>query len=61
MYNIYCDNIDTLGYKRRQNAYIVLLPDLFYGKTKHRKILEHMISWKVLKIFAKNVLMMSLS
>ena len=25
MYNIYCDNINTLGYKRKQNAYIVLL------------------------------------
>ena len=25
MYNIYCDNINTLGYDRKQNAYIVLL------------------------------------
>ena len=25
MYNIYCDNINTLGYERKQNAYIVLL------------------------------------
>ena len=25
MYNIYCDNIKTLGYERKQNAYIVLL------------------------------------
>ena len=25
MYNIYCDNINTLGYKQKQNAYIVLL------------------------------------
>ena len=24
MYNIYCDNINTLGYERKQNAYIVL-------------------------------------
>ena len=22
MYNIYCDNINTLGYERKQNAYI---------------------------------------
>ena len=25
MYNIYCDNINTLGYEQKQNAYIVLL------------------------------------
>ena len=25
MYNIYCDDINTLGYERKQNAYIVLL------------------------------------
>ena len=25
--------------------------DLFFGKIKHGKILEHKISWKVLKIF----------
>ena len=29
MYNIYCDNINTLGYERKQNAYIVLLKHLF--------------------------------
>ena len=27
--------------------------DLFYGKIKHGKILEHKISWKVLKLFAQ--------
>ena len=25
MYNIYCDNINTLGYEQKQNVYIVLL------------------------------------
>ena len=25
MYNIYCDDIDTQGYERKENAYIVLL------------------------------------
>ena len=28
--------------------------DLFFGKIKHGKILEHKISWKVLKIFPQN-------
>ena len=28
--------------------------DLFNGKITHGKIVEHKISWKVLKIFAKN-------
>ena len=27
--------------------------DLFYGKIKHRKMIEHKISWKVLKIFVQ--------
>ena len=27
--------------------------DLFYGKIKHGKILEHKISWKILKLFAQ--------
>ena len=31
MYNIYCDNINTLGYERKQNAYIVLLLFFFLG------------------------------
>ena len=25
MYNIYCDNIDTLGYERKQNVVLLLL------------------------------------
>ena len=33
MYNIYCDNINTLGYERKQNAYIVLL--LYIRSCKH--------------------------
>ena len=28
MYNIYCHNINTLGYEQKQNAYIVLLLNL---------------------------------
>ena len=33
MYNIYCDNINTIGYERKQNAFIVLL--LYIWSCKH--------------------------
>ena len=33
---------------------------IFYGKVKYGKMLEHKISWKVLKICAKNVQLMTL-
>ena len=32
MYNIYCDNINTLGYERKQNAFIVLLLHISYAQ-----------------------------
>ena len=38
MYNIYCDNINTLGYERKQNAYIVLLHFFSARKTLKYKI-----------------------
>ena len=34
--------------------------DSLYGKVKYRKMLEHKVSWTVLKIFTKNVKMMTL-
>ena len=34
--------------------------DLFLGKVKYDRILEYKISWKVLQILLKNVLMMTL-
>ena len=45
MYNIYCDNINTLGYERKQNGYIVLL--LYIWSCKHTAAKDLLtISWQ---------------
>ena len=62
MYNIYYDNINTLGYKRKQNAYIILLLTVFnipfsisiypHGKYPLRK---HDNTFKITKRPSKSV------
>ena len=39
-------------YQDYKNGDLWLTLTIFYGKVKYRKMLEHMILWKVLKILA---------